>query len=251
MPLRFLNVKIEKRAGGVASSACDAQSVKKALGCLMGPAFLKTAVAGVWYGSRRPGADIDIMVVQESEAASIGTLCGNLDLFVLGRARFEALVKLRDPMVTEPILTGELVFGDRRVWAGLRGDLEHSAPSADCVSHCCRRALEEALSAHNFCCTAEASGTLTHARWALDNLSYAISYLSFARHYAGQGAKACTLQQLIRERGALFPEFWDFWRSGRREKLTDVGLVRGWLENWFRFIASPGLPRASGLGAGA
>lgn len=222
-----------------------ATSVKSKIRGLIGPELANTALAGVWYGSKTRGSDLDLVIIQEEEPASLGILCGNLDLLVLGRTRFESLAKVRDPLVTEPLLSGSMLFGDSDFWRSALVEVKNTPTPEGCSTHCCRRGIEEALAAHNLCCTAEASGSLEHARWALENLSYSISYISFAKHYSEKRSRACTLEDLIRRKRILLPEFWTFWRANRRRRLNDIGAVRKQLDGWFRHIAlnaGAGLP---------
>ena len=57
------------------------------------------------------------------------------------------LERVQDPHVTEPVLTGRMLIGDKGRWRGLRDALVDTRGSGDAVWHACRRSLVEYLNA--------------------------------------------------------------------------------------------------------
>lgn len=211
--------------------------LRAALCALLGRDYLAAGMQVVVYGSRRRTRDIDIVVVQPQETATPSLKVGQLDLFVVSRKRFDRLLGVLDLLAVEPALTGELVYGDAPAWSAVRDRLVETPPSGRCVEHACRRSLEEYLVACRLWEQYEQDGDPELPEWAFVNLSFSVSYASFARFYAQPGSKACTLDGLIRAEKVFLPEFWAF-RNGVKQKNDDVEAdsVGDWLSTWGRTI---------------
>jgi hypothetical protein len=76
------------------------------------------------YGSKKPYSDIDLFIVSEK----IKDFMSNwLDIYSLSPKQFEYSVSVFDIAVTDPLLTGEFVFGDREYLEQKKWQLQKQA----------------------------------------------------------------------------------------------------------------------------
>ncbi len=72
----------------------------------------------VWYGNRQ-GRDIDLLVILKGGLSNtiIGS-CGYglLDIGFVGKSWVPMMIKHLDPIIVEPILTGEIIWGENNQW---------------------------------------------------------------------------------------------------------------------------------------
>lgn len=207
-------------------------AVVDAIRALAGADYVRGALMGVWYGSGWRGHDIDVAVVQEGDSASAGVILGRLDLFVIGRRRLELLATMLDPVVTEPILTGKLLFGQQHEWRAWRRRIRATTATDSCIYHCARRSAEELIAADRLLAASQEGGEPDYARWAVESLAFSISYLSFARRYTKPATRATTLGALAQDGYLLEPHFWEYRQSVKRRGAVDPADVRHWLRRW-------------------
>ena len=210
--------------------------LREALRRLLGEHYLRQTVHVVLYGSRKPERDIDIVVVQSEKARGPTLTVGRLDLFVIERKQFTALLSLLDPVITEPLLTGELLFGNSASWELLQKKTRGVAPNRAAEEHATRRSFEEYLIADQLWQQYQTDAAPETLRWCLQNLSFSISYASFARHYASAEAQVLSWAQLRTLGKALLPEFWSFYDRVKEHDDLQPASVAHWLPAWARTV---------------
>jgi hypothetical protein len=154
-------------------------------------------------------------------------MIGRLDLLCLSRQTIEQLAGVRDPLVTEPLLTGDVLSGARNV-ALLCGVLKQPAHTG-AFEHLQRRAKACLSYAHEHM----ASDHPMRTYGVMDNVAWAISYAQFGRYYAGE-SEPITLRELAR-REETVEQVMDT-RSAARNgaQLTDRTL-RDWMRRAEKF----------------
>lgn len=188
-------------------------------------------VLAIIYGSHDRGGDIDVAIIQREAPAGAGIQLGDLDLYLLGEEQFSHQLAKLDPMVTEPILTGNLLLGDPHVWNEIRESTRDAKASEAAAVHCARRSAEELVNADRMATAWEAEPKGTHAHWLLETLSYSISYLSFARWYQNPHHHSITLRELAERNALLEPAFWRYRAKAKRADVP-IAEVREWLRLW-------------------
>lgn len=197
----------------------------------------------ILYGRQGGQSDTDLFIVTPDTPPFPYCILGAVDMAMMDIQTTEGLLGLFDPIATEPVLTGEQLLGPEASLEALRARLQAQRTDPEIVRYLRRRGLEELLGAVRQ--AESALGSKAGCVWTLQNLSFAISYLSFARHYETH-AQAATLRQLEETGGRLWPEFWRFYDRAKRD--PPGAELCGWLERAINTLA-PKLESGWGLEA--
>jgi len=153
----------------------------------------------VWYGSKDPLGDFDYFIVQKNIMGVQHLSAGVLDISLLGKDFFESLLQKLDPIATEPILTGEFEFEDNNFLMRARDFVNNAKCDRSVVSYLITRSVEEYLSARSTTSRVinqQGSGTFAYS--ALVSLSFALTYLAFAKYYkTNPNSNVITLSNLL------------------------------------------------------
>lgn len=122
-------------------------SLMDAMATLFGSEYVQQVTFIVHYGSRDETRDVDLLVVQDQSFPSTLSLLGKFDALTISLDQFEELGALADPLVTEPLLTGTLLFGKEAEWNARRSRFTRTPVNDSCARHAARRALKEMYSA--------------------------------------------------------------------------------------------------------
>ena len=200
--------------GGI-TAADDVQlpKIAGALSVLLGDSFFSDGALCACYGSRKAGRDCDLVLVQPSPTLTPHFVAGQLDVFLVSYDGFSRLVDLLDPLAAEPLLTGTLLLGSVGHWSALQDRLRATPPTEACIHHACQRSVEETCNVDRFLLEWIQSRRANLLAWALQNLSYAISYGSLAIHYAQRSQGAESLASLRSHGHMLMPDFWEYYDS--------------------------------------
>lgn len=140
---------------------------------------LKNVKFLIWYGNRI-GNDIDLMAVLKKETKSRLYEPSKLDILMIGKNEFARRIRLFDPMVTEPLLTGFLLQGDDSEFSQLRSETILSLfLSKEAIQFLGLKAQERLKNAR----IRLEKGDKNNLFSSLVNLSFACSYYEFAEYY--------------------------------------------------------------------
>ena len=203
------------------------------LKALLGDGYFRAGATAIHYGSRREGRDIDLTLVQPEEPRSPGVQLGRLDLFLVSYARFDALLSVLDPNVVEPIATGTVVLGDQDWFAGLGRALPARRSDSTCVEHALLSSIRAFEYSASHLAGYRAGGERRCLTMARTDLSFSISYASFAKRYARVGAAPCTLRELAGAGQLLAGGFWEYFEE-QKDNTPDPRELEGWLVAWER-----------------
>ena len=87
----------------------------------------------VLYGSQKPEKDIDLFIV--SNNASTSYFNGWLDIYELNRAEFNRLSDNLDISTTDPLFTGELIYGDSNFFEKLKQKIKDQPITQEAINH--------------------------------------------------------------------------------------------------------------------
>jgi len=208
--------------------------IRQALLSLVGFDFPAGDNTAILYGSRRPGRDIDILVVLNCAPPVPTAVLGYLDLLMFGRDYFDTALSLFDPVVVEPVLTGELLFGNEQFLADWRKQVTCGHPGKDSVNYLLARSVTELVSSRHI--LNGDTGVGEYVKWSFQNLSFSIAYASFAKRYAKADSTPCTLNDLVRDGQAYLPGFWRFRDEVRGGARLGPDTVQRWLDEWSRCL---------------
>lgn len=163
----------------------------------------------IWCGNRY-GKDTDLLVVLNGELSQtmIG-YCGNgkLDIGFVGKDWIPVMIKHLDPIIVEPILTGETIYGDSNAWGQ---DILNRVVDEDIPIYLLQSAeifYEWAIN-HVF---------ENRLREAILTLCFACSYILYAERYWG-GKNLVLFKNLLSSNDGL-------WIRQNREKAKNKGHI--------------------------
>lgn len=209
-------------------------NTREALLELIGADFPDAGNTGIIYGSRRPGRDRDILVVQNHTPPVPTVVLGRLDLLIFQREYFASALSFFDPVAVEPVLTGELLFGDQRVLDEWRTQVRTGRPGKESVKYLAARALAELAASRQIFDSHDGEGE--HLNWSFQNLSFSIAYASFATRYSKNVSTCCTLADLVRDGDVYLPRFWRYRDQIKAGARLDRSAVEQWLDEWSRSL---------------
>ena len=138
----------------------------------------------VKYGSCRTESDIDLLAIYAQPLGHVDYNIGRLDIFALEKGQFQRLLGVHDPIVTEPLLTGNLLLGDHDRWNGERQCFLDTKPAGATLFHLAMRMMQVMNSAESFLDRFQATNEHVDAFYFLKNLSFALGYLAFVKEYS-------------------------------------------------------------------
>jgi len=196
----------------------------------------------IHYGSHKRDADLDLLLLTRGPTTWNTCSFGRLDLAAMQFDHFACLASMLDPMAIEPLLTGEVICGDRRQVKRLRARVVVSKPADTTVRYLSGRAQEELLAAQSFVKRYETEKESSFLLWALINLGYAFSYRLMSQHYASQPWRGpLTITRLIELKTSL--EFSSLWATIRRAKKYPSRLKVRTLQHYLNRWAVAFLPK--------
>jgi len=189
----------------------------------------------IHFGSSSEGSDADYLAVFDSRPLSPCVLLGNLDLWATDKEELKRYISLLDPVVTEPLLTGQFVEGKRDSYEEARQWVYEVMPNTEVVSHLLRRSFVAFMRASEYCRVVEQDNNRLQRREFWSSLSYSMSYWCFARHYLTAGQGVLSLQELVCMMHEEIRELWDIVQGMKKE---GVAVDANALHRWARTMIS-------------
>ena len=159
----------------------------------------KDIVFIIRYGNRK-GRDIDLLAVVENSIETRPYQVAQFDISEMRERDYKRKLKLLDPIVTEPVLTGSLLLGNKERFTKIRKDLLKTHPIEEGIEFLKRRAFEELNNTAYFICLYEHQKVKIYLLFALIDLSFACSFHEWANYYKNHpNAFPITLSALLSE----------------------------------------------------
>lgn len=160
----------------------------------------------IWYGNKK-GRDVDLFVVLNDDINFGSISAGVLDIGYIGSVWIPMMIKNYDPIITEPLLTGEVIYGEAGVE---KYDLLMQESDSDIQIYLlqCAEIFYEWAVNHAFG---------NRLREALFTLTFVHSYVLYAFKYCGNN-KVVTLKDLLSNNDGL-------WIMKSREKAKRKSLI--------------------------
>lgn len=181
-------------------------------------------ILGMNYGSREKNKDIDLFFIFKGVPVEKNIVYENLDLNQIEQEDFEFRLSNWDIEYTEPILTGDYLFGDKEILEKSREFLMTNKPNEQSLDYLRKRSLETYLQAktvysagknelfNELINTKETSNSIISKLFGKDNycfespsilkslsvLSYSLSYISAQERYIKREG-VTTLNQILSE----------------------------------------------------
>lgn len=200
------------------------------ISALIGLDIFKETALLIQYGNLDSTRDIDLCLILPDDLNTNNFTLGKLDLFVLNKSLFLDLVSMLDPIITEPLYTGDLIIGSESDFSSLKEKLINTKPNDRAIRHLVLRAFETLLSGESFFNFYLNDKNPENLKKTFNNLAFSISYASFARYYS-INENIITLDKLIESKSI---ELTDFWEYRNRVKTGQIALQPKELSNWLK-----------------
>jgi hypothetical protein len=204
-----------------------AQSLCNCSGALEGALFC------CLYGSRIPGRDVDLMIVQRYASHSPHCALGRFDILQLSNTQFAQHLACLDPVATEPLLTGDLLWGNAKDWWALKKTVQSQKSTHESLARLKTRSFEEFAIAETLYKQSKAIQQPELKKWVVQGLSFSISYLSFYDYYLNFTDGAVTFKKLLNENRLHLEDFWRLRKSPKKlEQCAEI-----FLPKWRRMLS--------------
>ena len=141
---------------------------------------------------KKAGRDLDLLVISQIEPPQEHVEIIGLDILQFSITRTETLARLRDPLVTEPLLTGSILGGDKCIMEQLILQITTSSPDHGAVGHLLEESMRLYRLARNQAQVANNYTNNVHLNcWSIINSAWCASYLLMARHYLHSASPVC------------------------------------------------------------
>ena len=189
----------------------------------------------LWYGSRKDDADIDLLIVTGSQTHWDQCCLGRLDLACLPLEQFKDMAFKLDPLVIEPLFSGEVLIGNDCDIKEMKAEVSSRTPTPEDITYLSHRSLAEYLKTISLLSHYKNSGEQSHLLWALVNLSFAFSYRLLADLYEKELWNGPLLLKHILESGSPIEVeslFQTLHNEKRDPSILNDSLITSYVENW-------------------
>lgn len=214
----------------------EESNIYKSLLTLFGKEFVTNAYLIAIYGSQISGHDLDILIVQRNPVATPSLIAGMLDLSLISEKDFHRRLKLLDPFVTEPLFTGKMLSGNHTEFSDLKKQIQNITPTQECLEYLVQESMNLTIKTCNLWNNIKETNEFEYLKWVLQNLSFSISYKSFACFYNQENSRPCTLNDLILLKKILLPSFWEYRGKARKNSHNiTCSNIEMWISKWLNF----------------
>lgn len=167
-------------------------------------------LACIKYGGNK---DYDLLLIYDAiPTGSLSLAIGNADLNIMTFDKSLQLALLRDPLITEPILTGIPLHSIEQTYILLQEKVEASKTSAETLQHYYMRICQSLDAARKTIAVIESVSALNacyYNRLFWTNLSYAISYKAFSDYYSSVLTRQpATIEEIIKKAPDRTQKIW-------------------------------------------
>ncbi|MFC1606840.1 hypothetical protein ACFL47_02625 [Candidatus Latescibacterota bacterium] len=173
----------------------------------------------VKYGSDRN--DIDLLAVYKDTPLRNEIITGRIDLLNYDINCMNYLIRNFDPVITEPLLTGQLIMGNEDDYKYYLHKCDNQLIKTEMISYLYHRAISAYDSAYEFLNsfndTQQISPSAQFGFW--NNLLWAISYREYARYYSKSiqlRTSAVQLQHIVSQLPSDILKLWNFSNKSKR-----------------------------------
>jgi hypothetical protein len=102
---------------------------------------VRTINLAVLYGSRKPYSDMDLLIVSDNIKSYTNKW---LDIYAIPKANFEDMTKNFDISIVQPLMTGELIMGERDYFINKKEQLKNQKITLEAIKYNISKAKEQA-----------------------------------------------------------------------------------------------------------
>ncbi|MFH0831823.1 MAG: nucleotidyltransferase domain-containing protein [archaeon] len=130
----------------------DGGLIKNMLEKIYGTEKIKNSKLGILYGSRKPYSDIDLFVVSDGIKDFKSEW---LDIYSLRIEEFEHFAQVLNVSVTDPLFTGEFIFGDRKYFEQKKNQILNQPITKEAIYHNLNKSKEQKILASTYMLNSE------------------------------------------------------------------------------------------------
>lgn len=186
----------------------------------------------IQYGSYRSASDRDYFAVYDEDPPTQNMMLGKIDMWAIGQERFFRYIEKLDPFVTEPILTGQVLFDQDQSIAKAKERLDSVTPSNDTFTYLLSRSFEAFLQARlHLINIQEESPFSRRDYWS--TLSFSIAYWAFANRYKNGNEYPLALGYVIQRSPTLLKKLW---KKVTENKAKNNSIESNTISDWSAFL---------------
>lgn len=182
------------------------------------------------YGSNSELSDSDYFAVYDIEPKTRVFMAGAVDLWLIGEKELDFLLPLFDPFVSEPILTGSVLYDLDHNYDHIRTTLENLVPTDESINYLVRRSFEAYIQSINNRNSLLEDDVTIRMYWS--NITFSIAYWYFAKEYSKNkysGLK--TLDDIVASMPKKASDIWYRVIDGKKMmRNKSVELLNRWTE---------------------
>ena len=184
----------------------------------------------ILYGSRKDDSDNDYLAIFDGLISSKNISIGKLDFWAISTETFFSHLRLMDPFVTEPVLTGEVIYNNPELKMKADLILESVSPTTNTIRYLISRSFQAYIDAYKIVTeTIEGDYKLNRRYWS--TLSYSIGYWCFAYQYQHNHRRVAKLLEIIDAMPSQIKELWMKTISAKKARLaSSLDLLSEWAE---------------------
>lgn len=150
------------------------------------------------YGSREKDRDIDLLVItRERNLDNSFISYGQLDVIFISKGAVQSLIELRDPIIMEPIINGEVVYGKPLQLQKLNMNEEMKRKT---ISYLYEKGMADYSSSLKYFSMYKNTNIDEYFRRSIINLGYAYSYVILSFEYRDNFETIITLSELLKKK---------------------------------------------------
>jgi hypothetical protein len=174
----------------------------------------------IWYGSRKEHSDIDLLLLVSDDLPWRSAFLGRLDLLCISFHEFRGRISNFDPRFTEPLLTGEIVYGDETELRNLSSGL-NTQPNAEVYRYLLKLSIEQYNNSTSFFDRYRSTGKANDLIWSLTNLGFAYSAILLREQYQKKWTKPLTITEIIDQQvDVKFEKLWNDIRMAKKQPVS-------------------------------
>lgn len=166
--------------------------------------FGNQLVGAIWYGSRAPDGDIDMMVVHNAPVSMSNLNIGKLDIVSICEGELTVLANLFDPIATEPLINGESIIVNGFI-LDIKNQLMQSRPNDNIIEHL-KGQRDNAITACELFISSISINTFgcNIIKSAMASISFAYGYHNLMTYYRNnRDSEPITIEELCKSNKEL------------------------------------------------
>ncbi|MCF8070070.1 MAG: hypothetical protein K9L30_15925 [Desulfobacterales bacterium] len=173
----------------------------------------------IHYGSGQKDRDLDFFSLYDGVETTERLLIGGIDFVAISRDVLLRYLRMMDPIVTEPLLTGKIVCGNAELRDKLVSMLNSYQPTQEVIRYLISRSFQSYTEAYKIGIKKVIKDyRINRMFWSA--VSYLISYWCFAKQYNCRYDSVAKLSDVVNSSSKDISALWRKVEKSKRNRLT-------------------------------